>query len=77
MQWGIQGKGPGGGPHLLLDYTDAWGAESFLNASASITSGSGSANDVESVPWPSTLMKAAVYENEMQLTFKIIFDIAR
>ena len=34
-------------------------------------------HDVESVIGPFTLMKAALYATEMQLTFKIILDIAR
>ena len=42
-----------------------------------IISGSRSASDVESVIGPFTLMKAALYATEMQLTFKIILDIAR
>ena len=33
--------------------------------------------DVESVIGPFTLMKAALYATEMQLTLKIILDIAR
>ena len=74
------GKGPGGGPPLLLDYADARRAEIFLQAPPplpQIISGSGSASDVESVIGPFTLMKASLFATEMQLTFKIILDIAR
>ena len=82
MQWWIQERGPGAGPPLLLDYADAQRAEIFLHAPPQppprqISSLSGSASDVESVIGPFTLMKASLYATEMQLTFKIILDIAR
>ena len=70
----------GEGPPLLLDYADARRAEIFLQAPPplpQIISGSGSASDVESVIGPFTLMKASLFATEMQLTFKIILDIAR
>ena len=73
------GKGLGGGPPLLLDYADARRAKFFYPPPPlpQIISGSGSASDVESVIGPFTLMKASLYATEMQLTFKIILNIAR
>ena len=69
VQWWIQGRGQGGGPPLLRHTPPL--------PLPQIISGSGSASDVESVVGPFTLMKASLFATEMQLTFKIILDIAR
>ena len=66
VQWWIQGRGQGDYDPPIIpppppNYLCVWIRQ----------------HDVESVIGPFTLMKAALYATEMQLTFKIILDIAR